>query len=160
MYQYNRIIISFASGSLILQMLPIDFTHFRTIIVSSLTSCSLAGPLVRENWDRGKPFWGKIGAKSGQNPAKFGAKSGKSEQIGIKTEVNYPNIPGIQPWFFVLRFFHKVSQCPHFNFQTKKCKIQTKSGPKFQENQTKSGPNLTLFRTGFTKTGLIRTLSQ
>ena len=56
-----------------------------------------AGPLVRENLDRGKPFWGKIGAKSGQNPAKFGAKSGKSEQIGIKTEVNYPNIPGIQP---------------------------------------------------------------
>ena len=48
-------------------------------------------------------------------------------------------------------------QCPHFNFQTKKFKIQTKSGPKFQENQTKSGPNLTLFRTGFTKTGLIRT---
>ena len=52
------------------------------------------------------------------------------------------------------------SQCPHFNFQTKKYEIQTKSGPKFQENQTKSGPNLTLFRTGFTKTGLIRTSGQ
>ena len=53
--------------------------------------------LVRENWDRGKPFGGKIGAKSGQNPAKFGAKSGKSEQIWIKTYVKYLNIPGIQP---------------------------------------------------------------
>ena len=39
---------------------------------------------------------------------KFGAKSGKSEQIVIKTQVNYPNISGIQPWFYVLRFFHKV----------------------------------------------------
>ena len=49
---------------------------------------------------------------------------------------------------------------PHFNFRTKKCEIQTRSGPKFKENQTKSGTNLTLFRTGFTKNGLIRTLGQ
>ena len=83
-----------------------------------------SGPLVRENWDRGKPFWGKIGAKSGQNPAKFGAKSGKSEQIGIKTEVNYPNIPGIQPWFFVLRFFHKVVPLVFYE----KFKIRSKFG--------------------------------
>ena len=48
-------------------------------------------------------------------------------------------------------------QCPHFNFQTKKSEIRTKSGPKFKENQTKSGPNLTFFRTGFTKTGLFLT---
>ena len=51
-------------------------------------------------------------------------------------------------------------QCPHFNFQTKKCQIQTKSGPKIQENQTKSGPNLTLFRSSFTKNVLIPTLGQ
>ena len=35
-----------------------------------------------------------------------------------------------------------------------------KSGQNFQENQTKSGSNLILFRTCFTKNGLIRTLGQ
>ena len=70
-------------------------------------------------------------------------------------------------WNFQLFFFNpslicwfRHSQCLHFNFRTKKCEIQTKSGPKFSEKQTKSGPNLTISRTGFTKTGLIRTLSQ
>ena len=27
----------------------------------------------------------------------FGAKAGKSEQIGIKTQINYLNIPAIKP---------------------------------------------------------------
>ena len=42
-------------------------------------------------------FLPKIGADSGQFSLKFGAKSGKSEEIGIKTQMNYLNIPGDQP---------------------------------------------------------------
>ena len=42
-------------------------------------------------------------------------------------------------------------QCPQFIFLTKKCEIQTKSGPKSQESQTKSRHNLNFFRTGLTK---------
>ena len=51
-------------------------------------------------------------------------------------------------------------QFPHFIFRTKKCEIQTKYVTKSLENQTKSGPNLSFFRTGFTKTDQIPTLGQ
>ena len=44
-------------------------------------------------------------------------------------------------------------QCFKLIFCPKIFEIQTKFGPKFQENLTKSRPNLTLSRTGFTKTG-------
>ena len=39
--KYNRIITALPSGSLIIQMHPVEFTHSRIIIVSSLPSCSL-----------------------------------------------------------------------------------------------------------------------
>ena len=42
-------------------------------------------------------FLPKIGADSGQFSLKFGAKSGKSEEIGIKTQMNDLNIHGNQP---------------------------------------------------------------
>ena len=50
----------------------------------------------------------KIWADSGQFSLKFGEKSGKSEDIGIKSWVNDLIIPRNQPWSYVLRFFHKV----------------------------------------------------
>ena len=69
-------------------------------------------------------FLPKIGADLGQFSIKFRAKSGKLDQVGIKTQINYLNIPWIQPWFYVLRFFHKV-------VFYKKSKIRSLSGAYF-----------------------------
>ena len=52
-------------------------------------------------------FLPKIGADLGQFSIKFRAKSGKLEELGIKTQMNYLNIHGNQQLFYVLRFFHK-----------------------------------------------------
>ena len=49
---------------------------------------------------------------------------------------------------------------PPLKFPDQKFEIQTKSGPKFLENHTKSRPNLTLFQTDFTKTELIQTFGR